>query len=201
MWTILITGGMGVGKSQIIDLLRQKSQPVFQADNQAKKFLRTDSVCYSRLRKLFFESDLYLPNGEFNKKRLARKIFQEPKRRIAMEAIIHPLVRKAFERFVGYQKKKGKNKVFYEAPLISMSIFDSCDKTVLVTCPLSIRKKRLLAKGWTEPDIEERFVGQILDSSVENQVDFIIDNSGSFNSLESQLDKILSLLEGNGIVC
>ena len=192
---ILITGRMGVGKSQAVDWLKRKSQPVFQADNQARKLLQTDSACYLQLRKLFIEPDLYLSNGEFNKKKLAQKIFQDVQKRKAMEAIIHPLVRKAFEQFSEQQKKRGKGKVFYEAPLISMSLFDSCEKTVLITCSKSLQKKRLLARGWTEVEIKRRLAGQISVSQIKDQVDFIIDNSRDIKHLEQQLDRILSLLE------
>ncbi|MCZ0932907.1 MAG: dephospho-CoA kinase [Oligoflexia bacterium] len=195
MRTILITGSIGSGKSWAINWLKKRSQPVFQADSQAKKLLQTGSVCYPQLKKLFFESDLYLPNGEFNKKKLAQKIFQDLKKRKAMEALIHPLVRKAFRQFAEEQKKKGANKVFYEAPLISKSILKACDKRVLITCPISIRKQRLTLKGWSEPEIEERFSRQMPDSAIKQQVDFIIDNSGDFKKLELQLNEVLLLLE------
>ena len=195
MLTVLITGSMGVGKSKTIDWLKKNSQSVFQADNQAKSLLKKDSVCYPQLRKLFFESDLCLANGEFNKKKLAQIIFQDSKRRKAMELIIHPLVREAFEEFTAEQEKKDRNKVFYEAPLLSKSILKSCDKTILITCPLSIRKQRLNLKGWTKREVEDRLLGQLPDSAVKKQVDFIIDNSKDFQYLKTQLNKILLLLE------
>ena len=195
MLTVLITGGMGVGKSRIIDWLKKNSQSVFQADNQAKSLLKKDSVCYPQLKKLFFEANLCFANGEFDKKKLAEIIFQDSKRRKAMELIIHPLVREAFKEFTVKQEKKGRNKVFYEAPLLSKSILSSCDKTVLITCPISIRKQRLISKGWTKRELENRLLGQLPDSAVKKQVDFIIDNSKDFQYLELQLNKILLLLE------
>ena len=195
MLTILITGGIGAGKSWVIDWLKRRSQFVFQADNQAKKLLKTDSICYSQLRELFFESELYLPNGEFDRKKLAQKIFQDLKKRKAMEAIIHPLVRRAFKEFVEELKKKGVDQVFYEAPLISKSILKFCDKKILITCPISIRRQRLFLKGWTESDIENRLLGQIPAENIKNQVDFIIDNSGDFKNLKSQLNTFLLWLK------
>ena len=132
--------------------------------------------------------------GEFDQKKLAQVIFQDFKRRKAMEAVIHPLVRESFKQFTENQKKQGKNRVFYEAPLISLSLLDSCDKTVLITCSRSIREKRLLSKGWTKQEIKERLLSQIPDSVIKDRVDFIVDNDGDFKNLESQLEKILSLL-------
>ena len=194
MQTILITGGIGAGKSWTIDWLKKRLFSVFEADFEAKKLLKSNSLCFSKLKKIFFEAYFYLPNGEFDRKKLAQSIFQNEKKRKAMSDIIHPLVRKTFNQFVENQKKDGKIQVFYEAPLISKSILDSCDKTILITCPIFIRKQRLIAKGWTEKEIDERLLGQIPDSDVKDRMDFIIDNSGDFKKLELQLNHMLLLL-------
>ncbi|MCY4321919.1 MAG: dephospho-CoA kinase, partial [Bdellovibrionaceae bacterium] len=105
------------------------------------------------------------------------------------------LVRLAFRSFLDEQIKQKVKRVFYEAPLISNSILKSCDKKILITCPISIRKRRLLLKGWTEKEIEDRLREQIPESDVKNQMDFIIDNKGDFESLEIQLNKILLSLK------
>lgn len=194
MQTILITGGIGTGKSWTIDWLKKKSLSVFRADYQAKKLLKSNSICFSQLKRLFLEEDFYLSTGEFDRKKLAQSIFQDSEKRKAVSAIIHPLVRKAFNQFVEERKQEGRGRVFYEAPLISRSILESCDKKVLLTCPLSIRKQRLFLKGWTEQEIDLRISKQIPDSQIADKVDFIIDNSGDFTSLKSKLEKVLLLL-------
>ena len=111
-----------------------------------------------------------------------------------MEAVIHPLVRKSFKDFVESQKKQGVRQVFYEAPLISLSLFESVDKSILVTCLTEIRKERLLKKSWTLQEIEERLSLQIPDSQVRDRADFIIDNGGNLKDLENQMDEVLKKL-------
>ena len=194
MQTVLITGEMGAGKSQAVSWLKQRLFPIFQADSQAKSFLKPSSPCYPQLKKLFFEQNLYLPNGEFDKKSLAQTIFQDLRRRKAMEAIIHPLVRNSFREYVEKQRKKGKKIVFYEAPLLSKAIFKACDKTVLIICPRFIREKRLLLKGWTKVELEERLSRQFDAFKIKDQMDFIIDNSGKLKDLKAQLNQVLQAL-------
>ena len=194
MIIVLVTGSMGAGKSSVIAYLKAKACSVFQADNRAKEFLSPKSPCYSRLKKLFSEDGFVHSHGGFDRKKLAEVIFKYPEKKKAMESIVHPLVQKAFKKFIKDQKKQGQNKIFYEAPLISKIIFDPFDKKILVTCPKNLKKKRLIKKGWTEKEIDERWAVQVPDSVILSKVDFIIDNKADLKSLNRQIDNILSLI-------
>ena len=196
MLFVLVTGAMGAGKSFVSSYLENKGYPVFQADIQAKKLLRSDSSCYARLKQLFGRENVFYSSGEFDKKKLAQLIFKCPEKRRLIEAVIHPLVHQTFKTFTQEQEKQGRSAVFYEAPLISNTLSDRFDKTILVVCPLKLKLKRLVEKGWTEKELEERWAVQIADSAILNKVDFIIDNKGDLGSLKRQVDKILPLLHG-----
>ena len=193
MFLVLVTGSMGAGKSSIIRLLENKAFPVFKADSVAKEFLSSKKPCNEALKQLFSKECLK-DDGEFDRKKLAQEIFKNSEKRKAMESILHPLVQESFKKFVKKQEKTGKNWVFYEAPLISMSIFDSFDKRILVTCSKEIIRKRLLDRGWTIKEIEERWAVQIPESQIKDKLDFIIKNTGDLKKLSHQLDKILSLM-------
>lgn len=199
MKTALITGEMGSGKTELIRLLGQKSYPIFIADEEAKKFLSPKSSCYSSLKALFPEKSFYLADGNFNQKAIARCIFQDSRKRQAMEALIHPLVWQSFKNFCKKQKKEKNFLVFCEVPLISSSFFSSFDVFILVLCPVSIRKTRLIKSGWGLEDVESRFFAQISSQKVKNLADFVIDNKGSLKNLKAQLDEILKQL--NKPVC
>lgn len=196
MLTVLVTGSMGAGKSSAVAFLELKSYPVFKADVLAKEMLRPQSPCYHRLKQLFGEECLSVVNeGEFDKHKLAQEIFKCPEKRKAMEDIIHPLVQESFEAFIEDQKKQAQSKIFYEAPLITQDIFDSCDKRILIICPKDVQKRRLIQTGWTAQEIEERWAAQIPESEIIDQMDFIIDNSGSLRDLHTQIEKILSSID------
>ena len=197
MLTVLITGSMGAGKSSVIALLKGRNFPVFKADIQAKKLLKAGSACHLRLKEIFTDKSFYLPSGCLNSKKLAQSLFSNSEKRKAVEAIIHPLVRQSFEQFVQRQKKRGRDRVFYEAPLINQKIFNSFEKVILITCPKSIKKKRLIKQGWIFEEIRQRWMAQISDSQVKNKADFIIDNSGDFQNLKKQIEKILYLLDSS----
>lgn len=195
MLTVLVTGSMGAGKSAVMSFLELKLYPVFRADAQAKELLSPQSSCYSELKQLFAGDRLMGPQGSFDKKKLADLIFQSPDKRKAIENIIHPLVQESFRKFVQNQEKKGKSTVFYEVPLISKSIFDSCDKQILIVCPEEIKKRRLIKQGWTESELKKRWAVQIPESEIMDKMDFIIDNKADLKELHTQVDEILSDLE------
>lgn len=190
MLLALITGSMGSGKSTTAGFLKARSCPVFQADAYSKKLLKIQSPCYDSLKRLFGGQCLS-PSGDFDRKKLAKEVFKSVEKRKAMEAIIHPLVRESFKKFLEKQKKRGEKRVFYEIPLISRDIFNSFDKRILLTCPKDIKKKRLMQKGWDLKDIESRWAVQIPESEIRDKVDFVIDNSGDLKSLSAKVDEIL----------
>ena len=195
MKTIVITGGIGAGKSSLITLLKKKDWPVFISDQAVDKLLKPDNPCYTKLKKLFPEKNFYHAGGFFNKKKLAEVLFQDQKTKDKVEKLLHPLVRQAFQNFVEKQKKQAFTKVFCEIPLISTDFLKSFDHSILLSCPLNIRKQRLIKAGWNISDIEKRLSFQISDSKVKNQVDFIIDNSGTIQNLEEQLLRIFNHLK------
>lgn len=195
MLTVLVTGSMGVGKTCVLSLLETESQSVFIADEQAKELLKSSSPCYKSLKRIFDKQDLCDAQGEFDTTKLADEIFTYPDKRKAMEAIIHPLVHQFFQTFVQQQRKKGKNKVFFEVPLISKEIFCLCDQSILLLCPEKIRTQRLIRAGWAKQDIEKRYLAQIPESEIQSHADFVIDNSGDLKNLNHQIKQILSRLD------
>ena len=191
MKTIVVTGGMGSGKSLLMSFLEQKGLSVFSSDQAVGAFLRPKSPCRKQLKELFPDKSFYQADGSFDKKQIAKWVFQDFEKKKKMERIIHPWVRQAFQKFSAGQKKKGVEKVFYEIPLISTDFLKSFDQSILLSCPINIRKQRLLKAGWEILDVERRLAFQLPDSKVKDQVDFVIDNSGSIKNMEKQMIQIL----------
>jgi len=193
MKTVLITGRMGVGKSTLLALLKNKGFPVFKADEAAKKLLEGKSPCYREIKKLFPESHLYQTNGEWNKKNLASLIFNRPDKKEALEQIIHPQVKKMFKQFK--QKNKGHSLIFYEAPLLSTKLLNSFDCSILVVSLKELQEGRLLKQGWTRKEIRERLSSQLKEKEFQDKVDFIIENKKTKKNLETQIDNVLQHLK------
>ena len=195
MKTILVTGQIGAGKSKFISLLKERGCSVFISDREAEKLWNRNSPCYSELKKLFFETDLYLLDGSLNRKKLADIIFTDLKRKKAVEKIIHHRTRQFFQEFVEKEKKKNQPWVFYEAPLISLELLKDFDQSILITTEWKKQKERLIKRGLSLLEIKQRLANQISDCEVKDQVDFIIDNRKNSQYLKQEVEKLLKKLK------
>ena len=96
MTTIGITGGIGSGKSYVAHLLTTEfAVPVFDCDTEAKRLMTDDPAVRSSLIATFGPA-IYLPDGTLNRPLLADLIFRQH-HAPAINAIVHPAVRRRFE--------------------------------------------------------------------------------------------------------
>ena len=191
MLTVAVTGHMGAGKSTALRIFREKNYPVCRADDMARSFLTSKSPCNTTLKALFGPKFL-LKTGEWNRKALAREIFQNPEKRQQIENIIHPLVQKEFEKWIHQWKAQGASLVFYEIPLITSAITHSrFDLILLVEADKKLTVQRLLKKGWDNKDMKLRMRIQQPYSHLKKAADFIVCNEGSLRDLKKKAEKVL----------
>ena len=194
MRSVLITGPIGAGKTAFTRWMTKISgEEAFCADQQAKKLLQPESPCYNKLKRALGPQCLNKEGG-FDHKLLADMIFKQAEKRKILEALIHPLVKKAFESFAQRQKALGFALAVCEAPPVSQSFISLFDIKILIACPLALRKTRLIKKGWTEENISLRESAQIPIKALQNKMDFVIDNSGTMTDLKAKAKKLLGAL-------
>ena len=192
---VVVTGRMGAGKSLVLNFFQSMGAPVFQADKAAQRLLEAESPCYGALKDLFGDQFLK-PRGGFDRRRLAREVFQNETKRKAMEKIIHPLVHKRFLAFLERERAKGSDLVFYEVPLIlKREAFSRFDFVLLVRAPEPLRFKRLMERGLKEEDIRLRERAQIPESEILDQADFEISGAGGRRDLEQRAKEVLEEIQ------
>ena len=94
MFLVGLTGGIGSGKSVIARMFQVLGVPVFAADAEAKALMENDPVVRDQVI-AHFGAEVY-PNGELDRARLASVVFGNDEKVAALNAIVHPAVRKAF---------------------------------------------------------------------------------------------------------
>ena len=142
MIIIGLTGGIGSGKSTILNYLKNNGYPCFESDEVAKKLLEVELK--ETVLKLFGE-EVYNPKGILDRKVLSKKVFSDSKLLETLNDTVHPAVNETFEKF----KKKHQDFpiiVKEAAILIESGSYKSCDIIVLVKAPKDERIKRIVAR-------------------------------------------------------
>ena len=175
MLKIGIAGGIGSGKSTVCRIFEHLGAPIYYADSEAKMLMSTNEVIVSELVQLFGKQ-IYMPNGELDRARLAGIIFNDSTALQKVNALVHPQVALHFEKWVLAQKSAAY--VLKEAAILFESgSYKAMDFNVLVTAPTELRIERCMARdGATAEDIRRRIANQWTDEKKAELSDFLIIN-------------------------
>ncbi|MEE1008423.1 MAG: dephospho-CoA kinase [Agathobacter sp.] len=191
-----ITGGVGAGKSAVLDYLNEdKRYMVLLADEVAHDLMEPGTKCYDRLKKEFLEEDIYLPAGGFDRNKLAQVIFSDDDKRKRLNEIVHPSVKEFVIETVEKAQKEGiVSIVFFEAALlIEEKYYEICDELWYIYTSEDNRRKRLKEnRGYTDEKIDNIFDSQLKDEQFRQYCQVIIDNNGSIDDTRKQVDLALS---------
>ncbi len=185
-----LTGGIGAGKSYVAQqLTAQYGIPVYDCDREAKHLMVTSPVIRQQLTALL-GTEVYLPDGQLNKRLIADYLFANEKHQRAVNAIVHPAVKADFRQWATEQEQAGVPAVGIEsAILVEAGFTDLADKVIVVEAPLALRLQRVMKRdGATEEEVRARMARQISDEERRQAADFIIVNDGS--DLSEQLTNI-----------
>ena len=192
MLIVALTGGIGSGKSTVGELFQQLGAVVVDSDQLAREVVERGSSGFEQIVTLF--GDEILKNGEINRSLLAEIIFKDPAKRKDLEQITHPLIRKAFVDIVA--KSGDQAIVINQIPLLVESKYEyNFDHVITVSTSEDKRIARLLAKGYTQEQIQNRMKSQVSDADREKIADSIIQNNESEKELLPQVEKIWEQLQ------
>ena len=168
-----LTGGIGSGKSTVLNEFKDLGIKTYSADNAAKTIINTDTALIDSIKK-FFGNNIYQKN-KLDTKQLSKIVFQDPDKLKVLNSIIHPAVLKDFDSFI-----KANDEIYIVkevAILFETKSEDAYDKIILVRAPIEERIKRVLLRDDTsKDDIIKRVNNQLDECTVINKCDYIIDN-------------------------
>ena len=186
-----LTGGIGSGKSTLMQWFQKQGVPCFESDAVGRKLLNTD------LREAVseaFGAELYLQTGSLDRKALSEKVFANPAALAKLNQIVHPAVAIAFENF----KKQHANAPFVineAAILFETGGYKNYDVVILVTAPKSDRIERIINRdGSTRAEVIKRMKNQWEDERKRKLADYVIENS-TIKSAQKQAAQILEKLD------
>ena len=188
-----LTGGMGSGKSTVLSLFKKKGALVLDADAIVKDLLGSNRMVIRSVRQKFGPG-VFDKSGKVDRKALAHLVFPAPKRRKALERILHPMVRKKIWREV---RKPRKTVAILDIPLLYESKWHKkLDAVIVVNATMDKRLARLKKRGFAPSEARKRIKIQMSLAEKARRADYVINNNGSIKQTKKQVDEIWKSLRG-----
>jgi len=182
-----LTGGFGVGKSSVAQLFKNLGAEVIDADEIAHDAMKKGSPVFDLIIELFEEA-LHPGGKKMDREMLAEIVFDDPKKRKELEAIIHPYVYKKIKERI---EESSRRVILVEVPLLFEAGFETlCGKVVTVTCNSTVKMKRLKNKKFTEQEVRARERAQMPEALKAQKANLIIDNSKSIYQTQREVERI-----------
>jgi len=184
-YVIGLTGNIATGKSVVRRMLEHLGAYTIDADALSHRAIARGAPGYQPAVDVFGKWILGA-DGEIDRTRLGRIVFNDPEALKTLEGIVHPLVRQAINLLVGRAKQRV---VVLEAiKLLDGDLHKSCDSIWVTNAPPQVQISRLVRKrGMTHEEARKRVEGQTSQSSKVSAANVVIHNTGSYESLWEQV--------------
>jgi dephospho-CoA kinase len=187
-----LLGGIGSGKTTAGKFFEKLGARLIDADKIAKKFLDKPKIKTMLVK--YWGKDIVRGN-RVDRKRLARKVFNNIKEVSKLNKLIHPYVKRELKRLIKRWRPSSKL-VILDAPLImEAGVHKLCDYLVFIHAPRRLRLQRLSKeRGWSKQELIRRENAQFPVNKKRKASDFIINNTGSPLSLFKKVKKVYNKL-------
>lgn len=186
MKTVIVTGGIGSGKSAVCALLKKRGVPVYDCDAKAKELYGRRPSLVSRLEKAL-GAPLRGGDGKLDKARLAALIFSDPRARETVEGMVYPILLQDIRR---WQKRQSAAWGALEsAVILSKPVFDGvADGVVLVEAPQELRIARVMQRDGLG---REAVIGRIRSQEIPREkADVLLANDGTPQALSEAVEHV-----------
>jgi dephospho-CoA kinase len=197
MQIIGVTGGVASGKSLVTGQIAALGAGELDADHAGHEALRVPPVVAAARRR--WGDAIFGPDGQIDRAKLAQIVFgREPeadRERKYLEQLSHPEISGLLKRQAEVYEAAGVKIAVLDAALLFEAGWDRvCEKTIFVDSPREQRLVRALARGWTEEDFAAREGVQDSSDRKRARADVIIDNSGSAERTQAQIERFWASL-------
>lgn len=176
MYLVGLTGGIASGKSFVASLLGELGASTVDADQVAREVVVPGSTGLVQVVGAFgFE--ILLPSGELDRAKLGEIVFADPEKRIALEKILHPLIKTRTTELISQQPT---DIVVYAVPLLVEANVDyPFDTIITVEAGVENQVSRLMtSRQMSESDARVRIEAQTTSAERVARANFVIDSSG-----------------------
>jgi len=185
-----LTGGIGSGKSMVASMFAQLGADVIDADQLARDVVEPGQPALDEIATTFGR-DILLPNGRLDRGKLAQIIFADPVARGTLNAITHPRIRERMDAAIA-ARGSGPGVLIADIPLLyENERTGTVEAVIVVWVDPETQLRRLLERDrLTDYEARQRIAAQMPLDEKRARADAVIDNSGSRESTQRQVEAI-----------
>jgi dephospho-CoA kinase len=188
LFILCLTGSLGMGKSRTAQFFAELGVPVHDSDAVVHALYEGEAVPIIEHAFPGATAD-----GKVDRAELAKKVLGDDTALARLEAIVHPLVAAARDKFLADAQARGAPVVVLDIPLLFETAGQAgCDAVIVVSAPAEIQRRRAFERpGMTEEKFTALLAKQTPDAEKRRRADFIVDSSQSFDHARAQVRDIL----------
>ena len=194
MKIIGITGSSGSGKSTITKILGEelKAKTIY-ADKVVNELQQKGNKYLNEIIKLFGE-DYLIENGELNREKLAKTIFEDAKKRESLNKLTKKYVAEEIKKQI---KEADFEYVIIDAPLlIETKLYNCCDTIIAVVSDREEQINRICNRdNISQEKALERINAQPSNEYYKKYANLIVENNGgNYDELVGRVREVLQKL-------
>jgi dephospho-CoA kinase len=194
MLRVALTGGIGTGKSYVAGRLAAAGVPVVDADQLARDVVSPGRPALAAVVERFGPGVLD-ERGALRRAALAALVFADAEARRALEAIVHPAVRRGIDEFFATLPSATAVAVADIPLLFETGRAGDFDAVIVAACPPELQVSRVMARdGATEVEVRQRMAAQLPIEEKAKRADYVIDTGGSFQDTDAAVRGVLEAL-------
>ncbi len=196
MLKVGLTGSIAVGKTFVCDVFREYGCHVLDADRTAREVVEPGSDGLSEVV-AEFGSEVLLPDGSLDRKKLGAIVFADENKRAKLNAIIHPRVIAEQDRWL--RQVEGEDPealaIIDAALVIESGGYKRFDKLIVVWCEPDIQLRRLTQRdGFDAASASQRIAAQMPQEEKKKYADHLIDTSRGFDDTRRKVREVFDAL-------
>lgn len=193
-----LTGGIACGKTTVADMFQSFGAGVIDADSMAHQLLKDDLLVKKKIVATFGECVLN-DEGEVDRSKLGRIVFDNPDYLHALNEIVHPPVIERIEAEIERKLSSAEHKIVVVdvALLIERDLTHMVDSVVLVYADEDVQMQRLIQRGLSRSDAQKRIQSQMPSHQKARFADLIIYTDGSLSDTAEQAKQVWRILIEN----
>ncbi len=196
MLIVGLTGGIASGKTTIARMLKKMGARVIDADVISREVVAPHTHCWKRIVKQFGEAILS-KDRTIDRKKLASQIFSDPEKRLILNRILHPCIKKRIKEMIAHIGKAEPDALIIidAALLVETGMYRDYDKLVVVAADEDVQVARLVRRNRLSlKEARSRLRAQFPLESKKKVADYVINNQDSLEHTRSQTRALVQQL-------